>query len=322
MINKKLLSIALKNFLKANSISLSSIAAIRNDASKRKYYFIKNDSKKNIIMDSSLEKKSLSKFIHISEWLNKSNYSAPNIYKKDAKNGLLLIENFGKEKFSYVMKKNKSNKLFFYKKAIDFLIDLSVSKPPKFLNDYSNKILYEELSLFYKWHLCFTDVDNTRQINEWNSIWKKLFNKIEKNQNCIVLRDFHVDNIFYLKDRKNIKKIGVIDFQDGLVGHAAYDLVSLLQDVRTFISRENQKFLYKYYINKYNHNKKSFETAYLILGTQRLFKIIGIFERLAKNQSKFSYLNYLPRTWKLIKYNFKHPMFKDLKNWVDENSKN
>ena len=111
----------IKVFCNKNNIDLSLLKPLKNDASKRKYYRFTNNNKEFLLMDSSLEKKSLSKFIHISEWLNKSNYSAPNIYKKDAKNGLLLIENFGKEKFSYVMKKNKSNKLFFYKKAIDFL---------------------------------------------------------------------------------------------------------------------------------------------------------------------------------------------------------
>ena len=155
-----------------------------------------------------------------------------------------------------------------YKKAIDFLINLSRSTPPTFLNTYSNKILFKELSLFYKWHLCLSNKKNSKQIVEWNKIWKKLFNKIENKENCIVLRDFHVDNIFYLKNRKNIKNIGVIDFQDGLLGHPAYDLVSLLQDVRTFISIKNQKILINI-MKKMNYNKNNFETTYLILGNYR-----------------------------------------------------
>ncbi len=321
MMNKKLLPINVQNFLIKYSINFSSIAPIKNDASKRKYFIIKNDSKKKIIMDSSLEKKSLSNFILISNWLTKNHYSAPNIYKKDLKNGILVIENFGKEKFSYIIKNNKSKKIYLYKKAIDFLINLSRSTPPTFLNTYSNKILFKELSLFYKWHLCLSNKKNSKQIVEWNKIWKKLFNKIENKENCIVLRDFHVDNIFYLKNRRNIKNIGVIDFQDGLLGHPAYDLVSLLQDVRTFISIKNQKILYKYYEKKMNYNKNNFETTYLILGTQRLFKIIGIFERLAKEQGKTLYLNYLPRTWRLLSHNLNYPIFKDLKFWISNNKK-
>ena len=70
-----------------------------------------------------------------------------------------------------------------------------------------------------------------------------------------------------------------------------------------------------------NYNKNNFETTYLILGTQRLFKIIGIFERLAKEQGKTLYLNYLPRTWRLLSHNLNYPIFKDLKFWISNNKK-
>ncbi len=112
-----------------------------------------------------------------------------------------------------------------------------------------------------------------------------------------MLRDFHVDNIFYLKDRNKLEKIGLIDFQDSLIGHPAYDLVSLLQDVRVFLSIKKSKLIFTITIKRMQKsNQNEFKYAYLVLGTQRLFKIIGIFKKLAIKQGKIDYLRYLPRT--------------------------
>ena len=136
----------------------------------------------------------------------------------------------------------------------------------------------------------------------------------------MVLRDYHIDNIFYLKKRAKIKKIGLIDFQDALLGHCCYDLVSLLQDVRTFISFKDQDFLLNYYLNKSDVCTESFKRAYLILGTQRLIKIIGIFNKLKNKKQNKTYLKYLPRTWKLLNYNLKNPILNELKIWINNNN--
>ena len=89
--------------------------------------------------------------------------------------------------------------------------------------------------------------ENTKAFKSWNSIWDNLLNNISYKKTAVVLRDFHVDNIFYLRDRNKLEKIGLIDFQDSLIGHPAYDLVSLLQDVRVFLSIKEQYNFYNYY---------------------------------------------------------------------------
>ena len=114
----------------------------------------------------------------------------------------------------------------------------------------------------------------------------------------------------------------MIDFQDGLIGNSAYDLVSLLQDVRTFISQKDQNILYRYYIKNSKVNEESFREAYIILGTQRLLKIVGIFCRLAKLEKKTLYLNYLPRTFKLLHSNLEKNIFSELRLWILKNDKN
>lgn len=269
-------------------------------------------------MDSSLEKVSLKNFVKISKWLNSKHLSSPKIYIKDLKLGFLIIEDFGENKYSVLCKKEKKKKKFYYKQAIKLLIFLSKIKQPIFLQNYNLGILKDELKLYTKWELKINK--NKKALKDWNKIWDNLLNNVECKKRSIVLRDFHVDNIFFLKNRNKLEKIGLIDFQDSLIGHPAYDLVSLLQDVRVFLSIEDQKGFYNYYKKYTKINNNDFKYAYLVLGTQRLFKIIGIFKKLALKEGKSGYLKYLPRTKNLIKYNLKSPIFSDLKLWLKKYS--
>ena len=307
-------------FCDKNSINFKSLKPLKNDASKRRYYRFTNNSKEFLLMDSSLEKDSLRKFIKISKWLKSNHLSSPEIYIKDEKNGILIIEDFGNTKYSILCKKEKEKKKLFYRQAINLLILLSKKKKPSFIKDYDHRILKDELDLYIKWELNMKK--NKKAFKDWNRIWDSLLNNISYKKTAVVLRDFHVDNIFYLKDRNKLEKIGLIDFQDSLIGHPAYDLVSLLQDVRVFLSIKEQVDFYNYYKKNAKINPNEFKYAYLVLGTQRLFKIIGIFKKLAIKQGKIDYLRYLPRTKQLIKYNLKNPIFNELKMWLKINSKN
>ena len=305
-------------FCEQNSINFKSLKPLKNDASKRKYYRFTNNNKEFLLMDSSLEKNSLKKFIKISKWLKSNHLSSPEIYIKDEKHGFLIIEDFGNTKYSILCKEKKDRKRLYYRQAINLLILLSEKKKPGFIQDYNHRILNDELDLYIKWGLNMKK--SKKAFKDWNRIWNVLLKNISYKKTTVVLRDFHVDNIFYLRDRNKLEKIGLIDFQDSLIGHPAYDLVSLLQDVRVFLSIKEQDSFYNYYIKNTQVNKNQFKYAYLVLGTQRLFKIIGIFKKLAIKQGKIDYLKYLSRTNQLIKNNLKNPMFNELKIWLKANS--
>ena len=304
----------IKIFCDRNNIDYKSLKPLKNDASKRRYYRFTNNNKELLFMDSSLEKGSLENFIKISKWLKSNHLSSPEIYIKDEKLGLLIIEDFGNNKYSILCKKEKEKKKFYYRKAIKLLTFLSEKKKPSFIKDYDHRILKSELDLYVNWELNIKK--NKKALKDWNRIWDTLLKNVSYKKTCVVLRDFHVDNIFYLKDRYKLERIGLIDFQDSLIGHPAYDLVSLLQDVRVFLSIEEQDSFYNYYKKHAKIKQDEFKYAYLVLGTQRLFKIIGIFKKLAIKQGKTNYLRYLPRTKKLIKYNLKDPIFNELKMWL------
>ena len=310
----------IKVFCERNNIDFNSLRPLKNDASKRKYYRFTSNNKEFLLMDSSLEKKSLENFIEISKWLKSNHLTSPEIFIKDENLGLLIIEDFGNNKYSILCKEEKKKKNFYYKEAIKLLTSLSEKKKPDFIKDYNYDILKGELDLYIKWELNIKK--NKKAFKDWDRIWSILLKNISYKKTCVVLRDFHVDNIFYLRNRSKLEKVGLIDFQDSLIGHPAYDLVSLLQDVRAFLSFEEQDNFYNYYKKNAKIKQDEFKYAYLVLGTQRLFKIIGIFKKLAIKQGKINYLRYLPRTKKLIKYNLRSPIFNELKIWLKINGNN
>ena len=310
----------IKIFCDRNNIDYKSLKPLKNDASKRRYYRFTNNKKELLLMDSSLEKVSLENFIKITKWLKSNHLSSPEIYIKDENLGLLIIEDFGNNKYSILFKKEKKKKKTYYRNAIKLLIFLSEKKKPSFIKNYDHRVLKNELDLYINWELNIKK--NKKALKDWDRIWSSLLKGISYKKTCVVLRDFHVDNIFYIKDRYKLKKIGLIDFQDSLIGHPAYDLVSLLQDVRVFLSIEEQESFYNYYKKHVKINQDDFKYAYLVLGTQRLFKIIGIFKKLAIKQGKTNYLKYLPRTKKLIKYNLRDSIFNELKMWLKTHGNN
>ncbi len=307
-------------FCDSNNIDYRSLKPLKNDASKRRYYRFTNNKKALLLMDSSLEKESLENFIKITKWLKSNHLSSPEIYIKDEKLGLLIIEDFGNDKYSILCKKEKKKKKFYYRKAIKLLILLSEKKKPSFIKDYDHRVLKNELDLYINWELNIKE--NKKALKDWNRIWNCLLKRVGYKKTCVVLRDFHVDNIFYLRNRYKLERIGLIDFQDSLIGHPAYDLVSLLQDVRVFLSIEEQDSFYNYYKKHAKIKQDDFKYAYLVLGTQRLFKIIGIFKKLAINQENIDYLRYIPRAKKLIKYNLRSPIFNELKIWLKVHGNN
>ena len=262
----------IKIFCDRNNIDYKSLKPLKNDASKRRYYRFTNNKKELLLMDSSLEKVSLENFIKITKWLKSNHLSSPEIYIKDENLGLLIIEDFGNNKYSILFKKEKKKKKTYYRNAIKLLIFLSEKKKPSFIKNYDHRVLKNELDLYINWELNIKK--NKKALKDWNSIWDSLLKRVSYKKTCVVLRDFHVDNIFYIKDRYKLKKIGLIDFQDSLIGHPAYDLVSLLQDVRVFLSIEEQESFYNYYKKHVKIKQDEFKYAYLVLGTQRLFKIL------------------------------------------------
>jgi aminoglycoside/choline kinase family phosphotransferase len=133
------------------------------------------------------------------------------------------------------------------------------------------------------------------------------------------MRDYHAENLIWLPKRSAIKRVGLLDYQDALAGHPAYDLVSLLEDARRDTSSDLQKNMLNRYISKTELDAEEFVTAYNLLGAQRNIKIIGIFSRLSLRDKKSSYVNLIPRVWDHLMNNLNHKACSHLKQWISQN---
>ncbi len=311
----------LLSYLEKQEISTKNLVAIKSDASFRKYYRLENNI---LAMDAAPEKgESVSKFSEIARILHSFNLSAPKIIDVNNKEGFILLEDFGDKIFSTYM--NKENKMNLYKKAIDVLIDIKIKSNQNKsslskLTTYNFEELYRESNLFIEWFIeqkLRMQISNKKR-EEFYQILQQAFLNIKSQNDTLVLRDYHVDNLI-LKDHKEpLKQVGLIDFQDALLGSSFYDLASLLEDVRMPLNENEKEELLKYYINMTNENYETVLREINFFSLQRNLKILGIFNRLSIRDGKARYLEYLPVTFNFIKSNLKSSLFFDMKKWIEE----
>ena len=275
-------------------------------------------------MDAPPDKgESIEQFRAIAEIIHTFNLSAPQIVSFDTKLGFMLLEDFGQTSFSNILNKNNESKL--YKKAIEVLIEInkqSKSKEKKIskLKSYSIDLLVNESLLFIDWYLEKRkgELVNSDQKKEFIKILNDFYNNIKPQSSTLVLRDYHVDNLFFLNNQKSLKQVGLIDFQDAVIGSPLYDLASLLEDVRRPLRRNLQKKLLEIYIKAISINGQDAEREMRFFSIQRNLKILGIFCRLSIRDKKDGYLKYLPNAVKLLRKNLQDPFFINLVNWLKQ----
>jgi len=281
--------------------------AIKGDASFRKFY--RNIKKNSIIVFANKEKiKNLLVYDSINKILIKNNIVAPKLLSQNYKKNYIEIQDLGNETIFQIFSKNKKNEYFIFKKVINILNKIQLVKDKKIkdfrnkfylIKDYKSKILLDEAKLFSYWYV--KKKLDKKKINVFNSKFNKeiklLLSKLNFKNDTFVHRDFHVSNLII--NSKN--KIGLIDNQDALIGNKAYDLASLIDDVRYKTSNSLKNKVFKYYLNT---NKKidvnKFKNDFDILSVLRNLKIIGIFIRLAERDKKRKYLKLIPYAWKMI----------------------
>ncbi len=294
---------------------------ISGDASFREFYRVKKNNKTSIIVFAKKEKyKNLIVYSAVNKILSSHNILSPRLIKNYHKDNMIEITDLGDKSFYDFIKKKKS-KFKDYKRLIELILKLQkiklknqyyfLGKKIKFTK-YSLSHLHKESDLFFNWYLKYmakkTNIFKIKKIfrTELNNIYKKLYFK----NIYFTHRDFHASNIMITK-----KKIGIIDSQDAIIGNPLYDVASLIDDVRIKIPRNLQDNLFKYYVQKSKFKIK--DETYLkndfdILSVQRNLKILGIFVRLYKRDSKSNYLKYLPYTWLLIERRMRNPIFDKL----------
>ncbi len=302
-----------EEFLERNGWGGSRIEPVAGDASFRRYFRALNGHRKAILMDAPPPHEDPKPFIDIADYLCGHGFRAPVIFARDLSRGLVLLEDFGDVQMREYLDHNSGDENKVYAKAIDALVRLA-DTPLADLPLYDEAVYLREVRLLSEWYMpaLGLSVDAAAYDLMWAGLLSPIANAYHKP--VTVLRDYHSENIMLLNDGEQ----GIIDFQDALIGHPAYDLVSLLQDARRDVSPELEARMVAYYRESVDVSE-TFDLHYALLGAQRNTKIIGIFTRLWKRDGKTRYLDFLPRMWRLLERDLEHPGLAVLKQWFDEN---
>ena len=302
---------------------------IKGDASFRLFYRKKLGNNNSIIVYSiKQKKKNLLIYDAVNNLLNKNKILAPKLYKENYRKNFIEIQDFGNDTIFNLLKKKKSNKLSLYKKSISLLFKIQKIQKNSTKNFkgkiykipiYNNKELFNEAKLFLDWY-AKKQVSKKKQkkLNlEIKRQIKFLISKLKSKNNTFVHRDFHVSNLMKFNNQ-----LATIDTQDALIGNKAYDLASLIDDVRFKSNTKFKDSVYKYYLrlNKNKVNEKILLNDFQILSVLRNMKIIGIFTRLAIRDKKKKYLKLIPHAWKLIELRTRNNViFNDIKKILNHN---
>lgn len=298
------------DFLNDINWSGAQIKPLAGDASFRRYFRVEKEDKLAILMDAPPPHEDPKPFIDIAQYLTRAGFRAPQIYGSNLEHGLVLIEDFGDQRMREHLDDKPQDEEAIYRQAIDIIIKLSNAEPAN-VPAYDEETYIREVNLLPEWYLPAVNIGC--DIKTYENLWKEALTPLYASKKVTVLRDYHAENAMLLSDGD----MGIIDFQDALVGHQAYDLVSLLQDARRDVSPALEQKMLSYYADNITVDK-DFLDHYAILGAQRNAKIIGIFARLCFRDGKHKYLDYLPRMWGLLERDLENPALNVIKKWFDE----
>jgi aminoglycoside/choline kinase family phosphotransferase len=304
----------LEAFLAAAGWGDAVIEPLAGDASFRRYFRLRLGEQSAMLMDAPPPTEDPAPFLRAAKWLDANGLRAPRILAEDAPRGLVLLEDFGEVRVREYLDQWPADEAEVYRAAIDALVELRRLPPGPFL-DYSLAEYQREAKLFVDWYCPARglDVDAASYSAAWEEVLSPMLPR--QRPGVVVLRDYHAENIMLLG---SLGDQGLLDFQDALVGHPAYDLVSLLQDARRDVAPELEAQMLDYYLSKTGAGA-DFTADYARLGAQRNAKIVGIFVRLWKRDGKPRYLDYIPRVWALLERDLAHPALAPVARWFDAN---
>ncbi len=293
----------------------AAIEPLAGDASFRRYFRIRKGEKCAMLMDAPPPNEDPAPFLRAAKWLDANGMRAPHILAEDGARGLVLLEDFGEVRMRDYLDEWPADEAEIYRAAIDALVQLHKLPPGPFL-DYSMSEYQREARLLVEWYCPAQELQVDRA--GYSAAWEKVLSQLLPRQRpgVSVLRDYHAENIMLLG---SLQKQGLLDFQDALVGHPAYDLVSLLQDARRDVTPELEAEMFGHYLQASGAPREEFLADYARLGAQRNAKIVGIFVRLWKRDGKPRYLELIPRVWALLERDLSHEALAPVARWFDAN---
>ena len=309
----------IKDFLAQAGWGNAVIAPLAGDASNRRYLRLTQETTPTcaVVMDAPADKgEDVHPFVQIATYLSKIGLSAPQVIAADFEQGLLLLEDLGDDLFARVLTTQPELEKPLYFCATDALIELHEQTPPKTLDTYSVSIMTELAALAYRWYLGASRGQDDASQARFCSAMSGALSRHAPQHDVLIQRDYHSENLIWLPDRDGAARVGLLDFQDAMLGHRAYDLVSLLQDARRDVPPDIEKAMLDHYIAATHQQSDAFAAAYHVLGAQRNLRILGVFARLCVRDGKENYVDLIPRVWGLLQRDLSHPALTEVKQIV------
>lgn len=315
------------DFLALSGWGNATVAPLAGDASNRRYFRLARGSARAVLMDAPPSRgEDVRPFIAVTEWLRDRGLSAPQILAADPRAGLLLLEDLGDDLFVRHIARRPVEEATLYGAAVDLLAGLAEAPPPERIGSgaadtalapYDRAVLDREAGLFTAWWLPAVADLSPAMAEDYAGLVAEVTAPVADAREVVVLRDYHAENLLWLPDRSGTARVGLLDYQDALAGHPAYDLVSLLEDARRDTALElRDAMLRRYLMARPELDPETFRAAYAVLGAQRNLKIIGIFARLARRDGKPRYLSLIPRVWDHLQRDVSHPNLARLAGWL------
>jgi aminoglycoside/choline kinase family phosphotransferase len=307
-------------FLRAQDANPEDCTLLAGDASFRKYWRIRQDGVRRVLMDAPPAQEDIAPFIAVTHMLREAGLRVPRIYAHDTKEGWAILEDLGDRLFARVLKEHPQNEESLYCCAVDNLLHLHDAPERMYaaLPAYDLPTYMREVALFADWylpHILGQQAANALR-GEYLSIWEAILRAASLQQDVLVHRDYHAENLLWMPNEEGLARVAMLDYQDALRGDAAYDLVSLLEDARRDVPLQLATDMLRYYVMDAGEDPEAFAWRYHVLGAQRNCKIIGIFMRLAIRDAKPAYLALLPRVWAHLERGLRHPALAELRHWV------
>ncbi|GAA0297416.1 aminoglycoside phosphotransferase family protein [Rhodovulum strictum] len=281
---------------------------LAGDASNRRYERLTDGLRSAVLMDAPAERgEDVRPFLAIARHLSGLGLSAPAILAEDPGTGLLLLEDLGDDLFARVAARDPAQEETLYAAAVDLLADLHRAPPPSGLGAYDAPIMARLARLPFDWYLPGIDAPAPDGAAAAFRAGIETVLAEHAPPSVLILRDYHAENLIWLPDRQGAARVGLLDFQDALCGHPAYDLVSLLEDARRDVDEGLQARMRTRYVAATGTAPDSFDRAYALLGAQRNLRILGVFARLCLRDGKPGYLPLLPRVWGHLMRDLSHP---------------
>jgi N-acetylmuramate 1-kinase len=294
---------------------------LADDASFRRYFRLTRPRASAVVMDAPPPQEDVMPFVRIGRHLLGLGLSAPVIHAVDEKNGFLLLEDLGDDTFARVLKAG-GDAAELYARATDVLVVLHRAGPRALLPglaSYNGEALIDAAMLLPEWYLPAATgrPASKEETLAYRAAWSASLANLPAAADTLLLRDYHTENLLWLPARSGVQACGLLDFQDALRGHPAYDLVSLIEDARRDIAPAVQAACFARYVAETGLDKKDFATGFALMAAQRHARIIGLFVRLLQRDGKPEYLRHLPRVWRMFENALRHDALQPLRAWVD-----